>query len=224
MFEYDIKELKFYNESKSKDMYTQPFNCEPEVSREDKIAFVDSMQDGKLSYILSLIEKFKKEEPDLPHDKYNHLKTVSLKAWVSRYNEMESLFTGFDYGTFSLYGLQRNIKNPNAKLPYDVYSDLVDEAFHKQLEKCSFQERNYFLEHDEYSILKTKFFEQCRRYDTTFDAPLVYSARENEVKVHDETAKFERNITIDELKDLLSKYNQLDELIKKLSKETHIVY
>ena len=34
----------------------------------------------------------------------------------------------------------------------------------------------------------------------------------------------ERDITIDELKELLSKYEQLDALVEKITKETHIVY
>lgn len=53
MFEWKIEELKLYHQK------GVIYDCEHTVSREDKIAFVDGLQDGKLSYILNLFEKFK---------------------------------------------------------------------------------------------------------------------------------------------------------------------
>lgn len=56
MFEWKIEELKLYHQK------GVIYDCEHTVSREDKIAFVDGLQDGKLSYILNLFEKFKEDE------------------------------------------------------------------------------------------------------------------------------------------------------------------
>lgn len=56
MFEWKIEELKLYHQK------GEIYDCEHTVSREDKIAFVDGLQDGKLSYILNLFEKFKEDE------------------------------------------------------------------------------------------------------------------------------------------------------------------
>lgn len=64
------------------------YDCEDSVSREDKIAFVDSKTDGKLSYLLSLIEKFNADKDNLPKKDSMfgepEVKTTSLKAWIKR--------------------------------------------------------------------------------------------------------------------------------------------
>ena len=54
MKNYNIKDLKLMNMARKNGI----FDCESEVSIEDKIAFVDRFQDGKLSYIIAIAEKF----------------------------------------------------------------------------------------------------------------------------------------------------------------------
>lgn len=86
--------------------------------------------------------------------------------------------------------------------------------------ECEKEERKYFHEHDDYSILKKKFEEKQRQYGTTFGVDIVTGSCG--VCVGD--FKNYRDITIDELKELLSKYEQLDAFVEKLTKETYIVY
>lgn len=83
MFEWKVEEQKL---TKHKNIINGKtvYACESTISREDKIAFVDSMQDGKLSYILELAEKFKQDKETLPKDKWEDVKTVSLKAWIKK--------------------------------------------------------------------------------------------------------------------------------------------
>lgn len=150
------------------------------VSREDKIAFIDGLKDGKLSYILNLFEKFKEDEESLPKDKWGDVKSA-----------------------------------------YDTYDDYVDEVFHRQLKECENKEREYFLEHDEYSILKREFLN--KKYNTTFGVNIT-SWSSGKVCICDDVTKEEREITIEELKYLLSRYKELDELVEKITKETHITY
>lgn len=96
----------------------------------------------------------------------------------------------------------------------------VDEVFHRQLMECEREEDKYFHEHDEYSILKKQFEEKYRQYGTTFGVSIVTGS----CGVCVGNFENKREITIDELKDLLSKYAQLVDLIEKLTSETNIVY
>ena len=97
---------------------------------------------------------------------------------------------------------------------------MVDELFHRQLKICEQEEQSYFLEHDEYSILKRKFGEMMDKYSTTFGVSIVTSG--NNYYVGD--FKKSREITMDEIKDMLAKYERLSVLVEKLTAETNIVY
>lgn len=226
MFEWKVEEMVLMNNrhnvypSRGK-RKTIIYDCEDSVSREDKIVFVDSKTDGKLSYLLSLIEKFNADKESLPKDQYGNIKTVSLKAWVKRNDtryQQKVIDDWYQYGKYNLLGCERNIQS-NTRGTYDYYEDLVDEVFHRQLIKCEEEEQKYFHEHDEYSILKKKFEEKRQQYGTTFGVGIVMGSCG--ICVGD----FEnyRDITIDELKELLSKYEQMDTLVEKITKETHIV-
>lgn len=229
MFEWKVEEMALMKNHA--DVYSGRYKvtlyaCENSVSREDKIAFVDSKTDGKLSYLLSLIEKFNADKDSLPKKDSMfgepEVKTTSLKAWIKRNDTKYSqklIDDWFKYGKYNLLDCERNIQS-NRKGDYDYYEDLVDEVFRKQLMKCEEEEQKYFKDHDEYSILKKKFEEKQRQYGTTFDVGIVTGSCG--VCVGDFDCK--RDISIDELKELLSKYEQIDALVEKLTKETHIVY
>ena len=140
MFEWKVEEMKLMNGNATKIGNIKLYDYESILRDEDKIAFVDSMQDGKLSYILSIIDKFEKEKDSLPKDKYGYVKTVSLKAWLKRND------TGYDrpifdnwyhHGEYSLLGGKRNLNVLYySKPPYDYYYDFIDECFHRQLIEC----------------------------------------------------------------------------------------
>lgn len=202
------------------------YDCENKVSREDKIAFVDSFQEGKLSYLLELIEKFNKDKENLPKDQWNNIKTVSLKAWIKKNDTKYGrpiVDNDYRYGRYYILGMERFITY-DGKGSYDVYEDLVDELFHRQLKKCEEQERSYFLEHDEYSILKSKLRNYQDKYRTSFGVHILICSG-GEISICDgENYKTTREITIDEIKDLLAKYERVDAFIEKLTEETHIVY
>lgn len=229
MFEWKVEEMALMNNHA--DVYDAGYKvtiyaCENSVSREDKISFVDRMTDGKLSYLLSRIEKFNADKSSLPKE-YGMLgepkvKTTPLKSWIklndTKYSK-KLIDDCFKYGNYNLLGCERNIQS-NQKGDYDYYDDLVDEAFRRQLIECEREEQKYFHEHDEYSILKKKFEEKQNQYRTTFGAKIWIGT--GGVQVGDFGKR--RKLTINELKELLSKYEQIDALVEKLTKETHIVY
>lgn len=222
MFEWKVEEMKLMN---SQNKFSGIFNCEYEVSREDKIAFVDSMNDGKLSYIIEMIQKFEEVKDSMPKDQWGHVKTVSLKAWLKRndtkYNR--PIFNNdYYHGKFYLLRVERFIDlNPlNEKGScYEHYADLVDEVFHRQLIDCCLLEKKYFREHDEYSILKDRFRQLSNEYKTSFGVHTGYCSN-GEVYVYDkENHDNEREITIEELKRLIPLYDRLEMFIQELSEE-----
>lgn len=157
MFEWNVEDMKLLNQKSSVMIGKEKiYNCESDVKREDKIMFVDKMQDNKLSYILALSEKFEKDKEDMPTDNWGDVKTVSLKAWIKRNDKRNLIDNSYQYGSIRFMG-GRNIQYINRKGGYDTYEDYVDEVFHRQLKECENLEHKYFLEHDEYSILKQKF-------------------------------------------------------------------
>ena len=226
MFNWKVEEMKLMNSKKN---FNGAYFLEDEVSREDKIAFVDSMQDGKLSYIIAMIQKFESERDSMPKDQWGKVKTVSLKAWLKRNDTgyKRPIFNNdYYYGKFYLIGVERFISsNPmNSKGNYyDIYEDLVDEVFYRQLCRCEKLEKEYFLAHDEYSILKKQFRELSNEYRTTFGVHTGYCSN-GEIYVYDENHEDKREITIEELKILIDKYDALEQYIQELSNQLEITY
>ena len=217
MFEWKVEDMVLMNEPRIG--IEKIYLCESKVSREDKIAFVDSMTDGKLSYILELAKKYEEEKELLPKNNWGSVKTVSLKAWLRRNDVRNIVDRDYRYGNIRFFFCERHIGSINGGYYYGVYKDYVDEIFHRQLNACEREEKKYFLEHDEYSILKRKF--RDRKYGTTFGVHIADWSNGRLTVVDDDN---ERDITIDELKELLEKYEQLDRFVEKLTAETHIVY
>lgn len=226
MFVWNVEEQKL-----RKDQYTigrtQLYNCENSTSREDKIAFVDSMQDGKLSYILSLSERFEKDREKIPKDNWGNIKMVSLKAWVKKNDTKYSqpiIDIKYNYGTLRICDMKRNINNINLKNSYDYYDDIVDEAFHRQLIKCEQEEEEYFYSHDPYSIAKSTLRNYMEKYSTTFGVVIPYDSSGKMYIRDKENEDNKREITIDECNELIEKYKMLDSLVDKITKETNIKY
>lgn len=216
MFVWNVEDMALRNQERDICDYVET------VSREDKISFVDGMQDGKLSYLLSLIAKFDKEKDSMPKDGFGEVKSVSLIAWIKRNDTKYAhplLDVNYYYGQYCLLGSNRYIQSKH-KYAYDAYEDLVDEVFYRQLKKCKQEEEKYFLAHDEYSVLKQRL--RDRKHTTLFGVHLSFCSS-GKINVRDDDDNG-REITLEELKDLLAKYEQLDALVEKLTAETHIVY
>lgn len=225
MFEWKVEDMILLNQKGGIFIGTDKiYDCENKTSREDKIAFVDSLQDGKLTYILSLVEKFEKESESMPRNQWGSIKTVSLKAWIKRNDDRKILDDLYKYGNIRFLG-GRNIECISLRGDYDTHKDYVDEVFHRQLKECEKMEYKYFLEHDEYSILKQKF--RDRNYHTTFGVNIA-ECSDGKIYICKDKDDFydseHREITIEELKEILAKFEQVDALVKKITAETHIVY
>lgn len=225
MFEWKVEEMKLMNTSKYNEKSNKKaYLFENSISKEDKIKFVDEHQQGKLSTLLNLCEKFEKDKKELPKDNCGHVKTVSLIAWIKRNNAESLIDSRFHYG-YIRFLCERNITRFNERGPYDTFENFIDEAFHRQLLECEKAEKKYFLEHDEYSILKSKLKESMNKHATTFGVRIGYSTS-GEVFIYsnDEECNIHRPITISEINLLLSKYEILEKTINDISNEINIVY
>lgn len=225
-FIWNIEDGVFYKEKidRNLDKHRLPFSIEYEVSRETKIKFVDDQQDGKLSYILELAAKFEAEKADMPKDKWGYVKTVSLKAWIKRNDTRNLLDDDYHYGSirfFNLSNYSRYIYDINTRATYDTFDDYVDEIFHRQLMECTKREREWYLAHDEYSILKKQFDDH---HYTTFGARIAFCSNGEILVVSEDDDEKKRPITLNELKELIAKNQQIDDLIAKLTAETNIKY
>lgn len=167
-FNWNVEELKLMNMQ----VVDGVFDCEDKVSREDKIAFIDSMQDGAMSYIVSVGEKFLAEKDTLKTDECGNIKTVSLRAWVNR-NDKKDKFE--EQGMYEVLRLRANIKNyPNV---HPIWSrdnkDIVDAAFNAQLQKCLEKEKCYFYENDTNNQLAKMVCQKMVKYGYDFGYTLT---------------------------------------------------
>lgn len=231
MFSWNVEEMALLKEFKENNGKAREyiFKCESELTREEKIAFVDERYDGKLSYILGLVDKFNSEKDGLAKDYYGNIKTVSLKAWINRndtkYGKSDYkrvIDSWYNYGKIYFVGCDRWITYDMGKGHYDTYEDYVDEIFHRVLYLLKDEEKKYFEEHDEYEILKSKF-RNDRNFGTSFG---VYSAccSDGNIYVYDKERDNRRPITIDELKLLLAMDEKLKAYEQELCKQVNIEF
>jgi len=216
MFTWKMEELQLYKEC-GENVKLHNFKCEAETSREDKIAFVDSLTEGQLSYVLELIDKLKRDKDTLALDQWGDIKTVSLIAWIKRNDTKYGspiVCTYHTYGMVKVLGVGRYIQREG-----ETHDDYVDEVFHAALVECVEKERDYFLAHDEYSILKERF--RKRGFTSTFGVKIFDYL--DKMVVEDEEGNG-RPITLEELEELNKKCEQVQALIERLTLETHITY
>lgn len=201
------------------------YNDENELSREEKIEFLDKMNDDKISYMLKLADKFQEDKDKLSKDEYGFYKNASLREWLKKNDYRNIVDTSKPYiGSITLVGYdsfgcgRRNIQNINLQARYDCRKDFVDELFHRQLKECEKQEKQYFAEYDDYNILSRKVSDYMYKYNISFGKEIWQSG--NRLFFKDRQTDDERDLTLDELKVLDAAFEKIkdtmDEIIKSL--------
>ena len=230
MFTWNVEEMKLTHSPKLPKLMDGmgAWRLEREVSREDKIRFIDERTDGEITKILELSEKYAKEKEQLPHDEKGHVKTVSLKAWLKR-NDTDRLFDA-DYHIGRTNKHDRHIEDLNTTWNYNEPKDFVDFAFHKELEKCQIEENKYFNTHDEYTVLTDKLAEKLRENNLIHDAVIMgksihcsYGSSGNEVTVYGKGQE-KRKANIEELETLLDYIEDIEKYIKERTQKLEISY
>ena len=222
MFEWKVEEMKLMHERSCTYIgKRKEFSFFHQVSRADKIAFVDAMEEGKLSILLDIIDRFNREKESMPTDKFGNIQESHMRRWIL-HNNSAGLFSSINFGDFYFLGVRRNLEY-SGKGAYDAYEDLVDECFSRVLLQCESKEWDYFRKHDAFEIMKTKLKSYIETFGTTFGVNIAYS--NNNIWVIDEANhRRQREITKSETRVLIEKYEALEQYIKNLSKEINIVY
>lgn len=213
------------------------YNIETELSREEKIEFLDRMNEGKISYILNLADKFQNDKDNLAKNRRGEISDISLKKWLEKNDNRGLIDTGkssigtgkSSIGTINLLNYTRysgrHIQDINIISASDVYCDFVDSLFHRQLEICEKQEKRYFAEYkryfaelDDYNILSRKVSDYMYKYNISFGKEIWQSG--NRLFFKDRQTEDERDLTIDELKVLEAAFEKIkgtmDKIIKSL--------
>lgn len=156
-FIWKVEDLALKKDKERQGRLFRVFSVEYSISRDDKISFIDSKTGGQMSELLEIYNKFQKEQETIKRGVDGLFKENSLKAW---YNKNAGSLQWSDY-TFEFYGIFKNRKIYSLmhKGMYDQYEDIVDQAFHNLLNNLYQEEIQYFLSHDEYSVLSRKLLD-----------------------------------------------------------------
>lgn len=153
-FVWKVEELALKKERDRQGRFFETFEVERTINRDDKISFIDSQMNGQMSELLALYNKFQKEKDTIKKGVDGYYKENSLKAWYSK-NAGTLNWSEYDFGFYGIFH-NRTIYNLMHKGNWEIYDDIVDEAFHRLLDKLYNEEVKYFNTHDEYQILKNK--------------------------------------------------------------------
>jgi len=216
MFKWKVEDMKLLEiEKTSRGMELLVIN----TSTEDKIEFVNRMNDNKLDKIFEAERKYREdlESGVIKTDSQGKPKTVSFKPWIKR-NGYDDIISDFVYdwgsklGKITLLRCNRHIWSLDSPCGSDTFVTLVDELFCRQLQFCISEETKYFLNTDEKSVLERKVKDFISTYGTlNFNISWGGSIS----IVSKETGK-SRHATLEDLKFMNEKYCKLEEFISKL--------
>ena len=222
MFTWNVEELKLLNMPREDDV----FACENLLSLDEKIAFVDSLQEGKLSYLMNLAKKYKEDICSLKKDSFDKPTEYAKKAWVRKNDTQEMLCRRTDscgdYGDFYLLGWQGNIFSYPHRLGFhtkkETEEDIIARIFHNQLEECEKQEYNIFFENNEksqyLSSIDYKYYKYLGSCDFAYGFHLSFHLPNNPSDVGFVEGYNYENFQHKELSD--EEVSQLDNYLKSL--------
>lgn len=144
MFNWDVKELKLYKERRKSRDNDFVYSCEKEgvVSLEDKVDFVNSMQDGKLGTAIGYLIEINKPGQEFKRDAEGKIIISDLIKWLQNIDAKSGRVLS---GNVFYYDFLREASVTKTDVG-DVMEDMVDKAFHSQLNICYEKEVLYVLQ------------------------------------------------------------------------------
>lgn len=201
------------------------YPIEKELSIDEKLEILNEYTKGKLNYFIELNNKYivDKENGTIKSDSWGYPKENSKKAWIRKHDTDFVFWNGktkdnswtqdcFHYDFFG-YGKQ-------LYFGYSIGYDNVNSLFHDLCRYLEKKEIEYFKTHDEYEILKTRFREcGCPKFGVN-----IACWSSGDICIRNDIKDEQRPITIEELKILLEKYQELKEYEEKLKTEINIKF
>ena len=181
--EYKVEDLRFYNMKTSIKHISNFINntgkckiyeIENQLTESEKVKFIDYLKDGVASYLLNIFSKWESEKDTLPKDNYDHVKTVSKKAWIKRNDERKIIDMEYKIGKYWLFGTE--FKDMSTICPSTEYSfrmaytggNIIDQWFHDLCDLLFREEEKYFKEHDNFEIKLSKLVDLGNKHNIAF--------------------------------------------------------
>ena len=146
------------------------FQIEDELSVNEKIDFIDEVENGVATYLLNIFNKWENEYDGLKKEASGRVKTVSKKAWIRRNDSRGIINFKYDVGTYWLFGSEYDDMSlicPNYKYNIDrLYTGkhIVNQWFHDLCNKLYTKESDYFKSIDPFSIKVEKIKEYAELF------------------------------------------------------------
>lgn len=229
MSEYNVADMKYWNEYKQETdercpVYQYKFREEDTLTVQEKINIIDEDNDGFATTILNLAMEYTDDfnngviKSEVRYDGGNPVpKTVSYKAWLRRKkNKYGSAMRGVstDYHVGKIYIGDGDSRWLHHLMTEKSRIEFVNAVFRKVLKKRASQERTYFLEHDEYSVLLKTVSEHLLL--RALDFPYIISSRDGLLIG---SLEDNRKATLEDLKVIMAKLNELQAVTNQFSAE-----
>ena len=190
------------------------------VNEADKIDIIIKFDQDFLT-VLSLIDLFRSEQDTIKKDKNGYFKTVSFVGWIKRNNAQQYFDTQYRYGSLRKYHDGNHNFYLDQMVKDDERADFINRVFLLKLIELREKELEYWFNHDEYTLLKRRWEKE---HITNFGVPIAFCSS-GQILIRDTEAEArEREITIDELKQLLEMNDKLKAYIQHLTDECDIKY
>lgn len=184
----------------------------------DKIDIIANFDQDFLT-VLSLIDLFRSEQDTIKKDKDGYFKTISLIGWIKRNNAQQYFDTQYRYGSLRKYHDGSHNFYLDQMVKDDERADFINRVFLLKLIELREKELEYWFDHDEYTLLKRRWENE---HITNFGVSIAFCSN-GQILIRDtEDESREREITIDELKQLLEMNDKLKAYIQQLTDECNI--
>lgn len=190
-----------------------------ELTDGEKVDII-SQHDKHLMPVLDLADKFQKEKDTIKKTSDGKINSVSYRAWLKRNDPKEIIASTYHLGKVFNYsaGLFGGYYIATLGEPQNR-QDFINKVFDDLLSKWRVAEFEFFLDHDEYSVLKS----QLRNCNHLFGVPIVYCS-DLRILIADKNSDKERDITLKELKTLIAMNKQVDDFVAELAAKCDIKY
>ena len=228
MSEYNVADMRYWNEYKRETdektpIYLYKFREEDTLTVQEKINIIDEESDGFATTILNLAKEYTDDfnngviKSEVHYGDERVPKTVSYKAWMRRKkNKLGAAMCNIctDYQIGKIYIGDGDNRWLHSLTTEKDRIEFVNTVFHKTLKRRALQERTYFLEHDEYSILLKTVSEHLLLRALNF--PYIISSREGLLIG---SLEDNRKATLKDLKTIMAKLNELQAVADQFSAE-----
>ena len=194
------------------------------VLTDSKKIDIINQHDKRFMPVLDLADKFQKEKDTIKKNYDGKINSVSYRAWLKRNDQKECVASTYYLGRVYNYDKDHYNHYYIATLgePQNR-QEFINKVFDDLLSKLRGAEFEYFLDHDEYTVLKSELRTYNHAFKKTFNGPLGFCSN-GRILVMDVDSDAERDITMDELKTMISMYKQVEDFIAELSAKCDIKY